>query len=90
MRWLMAACFALLGAVLWVVAPRYAWRGAAPSEAPAPPSPNAASSRPAAAAAAGSLRTDVQEAPPRRPGDVTRELPVVNAASTPSRPAPGS
>ena len=36
MRWLMAACFALLGAVLWVVAPRYAWRGAAPSEAPAP------------------------------------------------------
>ena len=91
MRWLMALFFALSGGVLWLVVPRYAWvrqpmAGVVSAEAPAP------RAKPAAAAAADTsgLRRDVEEAPPRRPGDITRERPALSAASTPSRPARGS
>jgi hypothetical protein len=91
MRWLMALFFALSGGVLWLVVPRYAWArqpiaGIVPAEGPAP------RAKPAAAPAADTtgLRRDVEEAPPRKPGDITRERPALSAASTPSRPARGS
>jgi len=88
MRWLMALFFGLVGAVLWLVAPRYAWArlptaGIVVAEPPAP------RAKPASADTTG-LRRDVTEAPPRKPGDVTREMPAVSAASTPPRPARGS
>lgn len=90
MRWLMVLFFALVGAVLWLVAPRYAWSGPVPAAAvAAAPASGAKARKPAPADPAG-LRRDVQEAPPRRPADVTRELPAVSAASTPSHPARGS
>ena len=90
LRWLMVLFFALVGAVMWLVVPRYAWGLPAPAPAAAAmPAPGPKSRKPAAADPAG-LRRDVEEAPPRRPGDVTRELPAVSAASTPSRPARGS
>ena len=88
MRWLMLLFFALSGAVLWLVVPRYAWarQSTAESLAPEAPAPRA---RPAAAADTTGLRRDVTEAPPRKPGDITREMPALNAASTPPRPARG-
>lgn len=92
MRWLMALFFALMGAVLWLVVPRYAWaRSALAAGAPvASPAPRARASRPAPVGDTSGLRRDVQEAPPRKPGDITRELPALSAPSTPSRPARGS
>ena len=89
MRWLMLLFFALLGAVLWLVVPRYVWArqttaAIVADEAPAP------RAKPAAATDAGGLRRDVMEAPPRKPSDVTREMPALSAASTPPRPARGT
>ena len=91
MRWLLLLFFALAGAVLWLVVPRYVWArqsmaAVMPAEAPAPRA-NAAAAR---AADTSGLRRDVEEAPPRKPGDITRERPALSAASTPSRPARGS
>jgi hypothetical protein len=88
MRWLLVLFFALSGAVLWLVVPRYVWArqttaGIVAAEAPAP------RAKPAAAADTTGLRRDVTEAPPRKPGDVTHEMPALSAASTPSRPARG-
>lgn len=87
MRWPMAALFVLGGLVLWVAAPRFAWARPPREARPAP----AARAEPAAAppADSGALRRDVQEAAPRKPGDITQEFPVFSAASTPSHRAPG-
>jgi hypothetical protein len=90
MRWPMAGLFLLGGVVLWIAVPRFVW--ARPREAPiAPVSRAAAAAEPAAVAASdpGALRRDVQEAAPRKPGEITQELPALSAPSTPSRRAPG-
>jgi hypothetical protein len=88
MRWLMLLFFALSGAVLWLVVPRYAWARQATAESVAPETP-APRAKPAAPADTSGLRRDVTEAPPRKPGDITQELPALSAASTPPRPARG-
>ena len=77
-RALIALVLALLGAVFWVVVPRYAW---ARRPVPARPEGVVAARPPRAppavsAALDSSLRRDVQEAPPRQPTDVTAEHPV--------------
>jgi len=86
MRWLMLLFFALSGAVLWLVLPRYVWaRSAAAAPPVAAPAPAAARKAPAAEPSAGGLRRDATEAPPRKPADITQEMPAISGASTPSR-----
>ena len=89
MRWPIAALFVLAGAVLWVAVPRVAW--AQPASVAMPVAEPAATDRVAAPPPdAGALRRDVQEAAPRKPGDITQEFPALSAPSTPSRRAPGT
>jgi hypothetical protein len=83
-RWLMALCFGVVGVVLWVVVPRYAWAGDG-LLSPAPPRAAPRAEPAAAPAQSGGLHAGISEAPPRKPTDVTQELPAVNGAATPSR-----
>ncbi len=88
LRWLMALCFGVLGLVLWVVVPRYAWAGDA-MPAPVAPAPARRAEAAPAASQATDLHGGISEAPPRKPTDVTQELPAVSGAATPSRRARG-
>jgi len=75
-RAIIALFLAIVSGVLLVIVPRLAWRRRdAGAVTPAPPAPRA---KPEAVArpAAGGLRADVSEAPPRKATDVTGEFPV--------------
>ncbi len=77
-RLLIALSMGLVGALLWVFVPRVAWMGSSVLPTAAEPAAPASAPRkaPAEAENASGLRRDVQEAPPRKPSDVTAEIPV--------------
>ncbi len=76
MRWLIAIVLGLLGGMLWLIVPRYVWGRQVRVGGPVDIAPAAARRKTTATAPARGLRSDVQEAPPRRPADVTGEFRV--------------